>query len=174
MVVRRLSKFDPGKDAMQKLATIVVYAMLINVFFVLMEFFTVYYSAIPSHTKSLTFLWFGLAEEGGTAVHRQLVPYMWTAAVLGFGGIAVLLAPRLRAREGWLAVACAMIFVATWIDKGIGLIVGGFTPSPLETITDYAPTLPEIMITVGVYGIGALVLTLLYKIAISVKEKAEA
>jgi len=67
-----------------------------------------------------------------------------------------------------------MIFVATWIDKGIGLIVGGFTPSPLETITDYAPTLPEIMITVGVYGIGALVLTLLYKIAISVKEKAEA
>ena len=34
LIVRKLTKFDPGKEAIQKLAEIVTYAMLLNVFFV--------------------------------------------------------------------------------------------------------------------------------------------
>ena len=62
-------------------------------------------------------------------------------------------------------------FTGTWIDKGMGLVVGGFTPNPFERVTEYWPTFPEVMITIGVYATGFLVLTILYKIAVSVKEE---
>jgi molybdopterin-containing oxidoreductase family membrane subunit len=51
--------------------------------------------------------------------------------------------------------------------------VTGFIPSPLEKITDYSPTGPEILITVGVWAMGLLVLTILYKVALSVKVEME-
>jgi Ni/Fe-hydrogenase subunit HybB-like protein len=41
----------------------------------------------------------------------------------------------------------------------------------LHQVNEYVPTIPEIGITIGVYAIGALVLTLLYKMAVSVKEE---
>ena len=44
-------------------------------------------------------------------------------------------------------------------------------PSPLEKITEYWPTIPEALITLAVWAIGFLVLTVLYKIAVSVKEE---
>ena len=65
-----------------------------------------------------------------------------------------------------------MVFISTWIDKGLGLVVGGLAITPLETITGYAPTLIEIAVSLGIYAVGALVLTLLYKIAVSIKEEA--
>jgi hypothetical protein len=48
-------------------------------------------------------------------------------------------------------------------------VVTGFIPNPLEKVVEYAPTAPEIFIALGVWATGFLVLTLLYKIAISVK-----
>ncbi|MCK7466763.1 MAG: hypothetical protein MZU91_00515 [Desulfosudis oleivorans] len=38
-------------------------------------------------------------------------------------------------------------------------------------MTEYWPTLAETSITLGVWGIGFLVLTILYKIAVSIKEE---
>lgn len=170
LIVRKVSKFDPGREAIQKLATIVVYAMIINVFFVLLECFTAYYSGIPGHTHGLQYLFFGYKQGGET--YASLVPWMWFAAVLAVVGIGILLSPR-RRNEGILAVACVAIFVATWIDKGLGLLMGGFAITPLEGVTEYAPTVPEILISLGVYGVGALILTLLYKIAVSIKEEPQ-
>ena len=69
------------------------------------------------------------------------------------------------------AVACAAVFISTWIDKGLGLVVGGFIPNPFERITEYWPTLPEVVITVGIWALGFFVITILYKIAVSVKEE---
>ena len=40
LIIKRVTKFDAGQEAIQKLVTIVAYAALINVFFVLLEFFT--------------------------------------------------------------------------------------------------------------------------------------
>jgi molybdopterin-containing oxidoreductase family membrane subunit len=167
LVVRRFSKFDPGRQAIQNLAVIVVYAAIINVFFVLLEFFTAYYSGVPGHRHGLQYLFFGF--EG----HAPLVPWMWLAALLAAAAILILLSPNKRQNETLLAIACGMVFVSTWIDKGLGLIMGGFAITPLETVATYRPTLPEVLISVGVYAIGALILTLLYKIAISVKEEPE-
>jgi Ni/Fe-hydrogenase subunit HybB-like protein len=84
-----------------------------------------------------------------------------------------LINPRTRKDETLLAIACACVFVSLWIEKGLGLVVTGFIPSPLEKITEYSPTGPEVLITLGVWGAGLLVLTVLYKIAITVREEIE-
>lgn len=164
LLIRRVTKFDPGKAAIEKLAVIVTYAMIVNIFFVLMEFFTGFYSQSPGHMEALSYLFFGLDGFG------RLVPFMWVAAVLGIGAVIALLFPQVKKDERKLALAAAAIFIATWIDKGLGLVVGGFTPNPLGHVTEYSPTLPEIAITLGVYAIGLLLLTLLYKVAVGVRE----
>jgi len=167
-VVRNLTRFDPGKEPIQKLAQIVCYAMILNVFFALLEVFTAFYSQIPSHMHSLEYLFVGL--EG----HGRLVPFMWTAVVLAVAGIVLLIIPSTRRNEKTLAVAAAAVFAAAWIDKGMGLVVGGFVPNPFEKVVEYAPTPPELLITLGVWAVGFFVLTVLYKIAISVKEELAA
>ena len=165
LIIKRVTKFDAGKEAIQKLATIVTYAALINVFFVLLEFFTSYYSNIPGHMHTLDYLFFGLHG------HGQLVPWMRVSTIFGIIAIVMFLVPATRKREDTLAIACILIFLSLWIDKGIGLVIGGFVPSPLEEITAYYPSFQEIMITLGVWATGAFILTVLFKIALAVKEE---
>ena len=83
--------------------------------------------------------------------------------------IILLVPPVTRRNEGILTVACVLTVIGTWIDKGFGLVVGGFVPNPLERITEYWPTVPEALITLGVWATGFLIICLLYKVATSVK-----
>ena len=168
LIVRKFTKFDPGKEQIRTLGIIIAYAMIINVFFFLLEIFTAFYSGIPGHQHSIVYLFFGL--EG----HGKLVPWMWTAAVLAFIALILLIVPGTRRREDTLVVACIAVIISTWIDKGFGLIIGGFIPNPFERVFEYYPTLPEIGISIGVWATGFFVLTVLYKIAISVKEEVAA
>jgi len=165
LIVRKVTKFDPGKEQIRTLAVIVTYAMIINVFFFLLELFTAFYSQIPGHMHPFVFLFKGL--EG----HGNLAPWMWMATAFAIVSLILLIVPATRRNEGTLAVACAILIVATWIDKGLGLIVAGFTPTPFETVTEYWPTTPEMLITIGVWATGFFVLTILYKIVVSVKEE---
>jgi molybdopterin-containing oxidoreductase family membrane subunit len=160
-----VSSFDPGKEAIQTLAKIVTYAIIINVFFLLLEIFTVFYSGIEEHMQHFKYLYIGLY--GKTA----LVPFMWVSVFLAITAILLLLIPRTRKRESTLIIACIAVFVSIWIEKGMGMVVTGFIPSPLDKITEYMPTFPEILITIGVYGIGLFVLSILYKIVISIRER---
>lgn len=164
MVIRKLTRFDVGSEPIQKLAIIVTYAMLVNIFFVLMEVFTVFYSGIPEHTEHFKFLFVGLQGKA------PLVPWMWTSMGLAAVAIFLLLVPRYRKNETVLAVTCVMVFVSLWIDKGLGLIIGGFTPSPLGVVTSYVPTAPELAIVAGIWAVGFLMITVFYKIALSVRE----
>ncbi len=168
LIVRKVSNFDPGKEQIRTLGGIIAYAMILNVFFFLLELFTAFYSHIPEHMRPLIFLFKGL--EG----HGRLAPWMWTAAIFAFISLLLLIIPSTRRNEDTLLIACISVIIATWIDKGLGLIIGGFTPNPFGRITDYWPTKPEVMISIGVYAVGFLVLTLLYKMAISVKEEVGA
>jgi len=165
LVLRKVTKFDIGREALQKLAVIVCYATIINVFFLLVEFFTTFYSNIPEHMNHFLYLLFGL---DGKAT---LVPWMWASIILAVAAIVLLVNPRTRKRESILAISCAMIFVSVWIDKGLGLVVPGFIPSQVGEVVEYFPSLPEALITVGTWAFGMLVLTVLYKIVISVREE---
>ena len=87
--------------------------------------------------------------------------------------IALLIFPKVRENEKWLGLACAMVFIGTWIDKGMGIINGGFVPNMFEQVHEYIPTIPELLITMGVYTTGAIMLTVFYKVAIEVKAEVE-
>lgn len=163
--IRKFTKFDPGWEAMQTLAKIVCWAIIANLFFFVCECFVVFYSGIPSHMAHLQYLLFGYHG------YHALVPWMWSGFILMGLGAIFLIIPKLRNNETLLPVTCAMIFIGAWIDKGLGMISGGFVPSPLHHVTEYAPTGKEIMITLAVYATGFLVLTILYKLATTVKEE---
>jgi molybdopterin-containing oxidoreductase family membrane subunit len=167
LLLRHFTKFDAGKVAIQKMAVIVTYAMTINVFFVLVELFTGLYSEIPHHVEAFQYLFLGLHG------HDALAPWMWVGEALTVTCVALLLVPAARRREKLLAFLCAGVIVAIWIEKGVTMVITGFVPTPFGHITDYSPTLPEISITIGVYGIGFLVLTLCYKVVLSVRERLE-
>ena len=98
---------------------------------------------------------------------------MRASVVMGLVGIALLFYSRKVQSDGQLALACILIFIAFWIDKGLGLVLGGFVPSPLEHITEYYPTAIELGVTAGVWATGFFILTVLYKVAISVKLEGE-
>ena len=169
LLVRRVSKFDPdpGVGAIQSLVKIVTYAMIANVFFYGLELFTAFYSNIPEAKAPLKYLFVGL--EG----HTRLVLFIWTATILAFVGIGLLLFPSTRKNDKILSLALVAIIVANWIDKGMGLVIGGFIPNPFDRVTEYVITYTEISVTLGVYAIGILLLTILYKVAISVREQKD-
>ena len=167
ILVRKVSNFDAGDKAIQKLTTIVTYAAIINIFFVGLEVFVAFYSNIPGHMHTFQYLFAGL--EG----HNNLVSMMWVSTILGFVAVILLLIPGQKKKEGVLIFICIAIFISLWIDKGIGLILGGFVPSPMEHVTEYSPTLVEILVILGVYGIGLLILTVLYKTALAIKTRNE-
>ncbi len=167
-IVRKVTKFDPGIKAMQTLMKIITYALIANVFFFLCEVFTVFYSKIPSHMAHLNYLFFGHGDKAA------LVPFMWTSMFLMFSAIGFLVVPKIRNNEKYMPFLCIMVFIGTWIDKGMGMIAGGFVPNAMHSYTEYTPTPLEILITVGVYATGFLVLTILFKIATKVKEEVNA
>jgi molybdopterin-containing oxidoreductase family membrane subunit len=141
------------------------YAMLISVFFVGLEFFTDFYSNIPDHMSTLRYMFVGLHG------HNNLVPVSWLFAILALAGVVLLLHPNIRKNDSLLLAASACVFFSMYIEKGIDLIVAGFIPNPLDQIREYAPSIPELMIVLGIWATGFFILTVLYKIAVSVKEE---
>ena len=173
LILKRVANFDAGKDAINKMVTIIIYAAIANMFFVCLEFFVGFYSQIPGHKHTLQYLFFGLEHHGH--VYNNLVPFMWAFVVLFFVGVALLSHPYTRkGNDLWLGIGAASIFLAFWLDKGIGFVLGGFVPTPTHEIVEYYPTINELFITLGVWATGFFILTILYKIAIDVEHEIEA
>jgi len=165
LALRRMTDYDVGEGAIRKLSVIMTYAMAINVFFVLVETFTVFYAKVPEHIEHFEFLYTNIA--GG----YSLAQWMWISATSAIAALAILLTPAWRNRM--LPLGCVLVFVSLWLEKGLGLIVGGFEPSPLGAVTRYVPTLPEWSIVAGIWAVGALLITVFYKITLSVRKEAK-
>jgi len=165
MIIKKVSAFDPGTVAVQMLAKIATYALIIHLFFIGLEFFTAFYSGIPGHMLSLEYLYIGL--DG----HAELVPVMWLSSILAVVGLVLLLTPASRKNEKTLMWAAMAVFFSIWLDKGFCFVVSGFVPNPFERVTGYWPTFNEFLVAAGCWSIGFLVLTILYKIVISVREE---
>ncbi|MCX5819533.1 MAG: polysulfide reductase NrfD [Deltaproteobacteria bacterium] len=166
LILKRFTRFDAGGKAIQTLAKIVAYALATSIFFVLVELFTTFYGQIPGHMDHFRYLFTGL--EG----HHTIANWMTVSALAACVSLVLLILPQARQKEPLLALACCGVFLSLWIEKGLGLVVTGFVPSPLLAITDYTPTGPEIAITIGVWALGLLLLTIFYKIFISVRTEA--
>jgi Ni/Fe-hydrogenase subunit HybB-like protein len=174
LIMKRVANFDAGKEAISKLTTIIMYAAIINAFFVCLEFFVGYYSNIPGHMYSLEYLFFGLEHNGH--VYNNLVPVMWTSVLLCFGGLGIFAYMKISkvSTDLMVGIGCGMIFFALWLDKGLGFVLGGLVINPLHEIVEYYPTANEIGITLGIWATGFLLVTVLYKIAVSVEHEVEA
>jgi len=174
LIMKRVANFDAGREAINKLTTIIMYAALINAFFVLLEFFVGFYSNIPGHKHSLEYLFFGIEHHG--VMYNNLVPFMWGSVFLCFGGLGLFAYMKIKdtGTDLMIGIGCAMIFIALWLDKGLGFVMGGLAITPLEEIVEYYPTANEIGITLGIWAAGFLIVTLLYKIAVDVEHEIEA
>ena len=168
LLIKKIARFDAGKKAVHTLALIVAYALIANLFFLVCEVFVVFYSGIPSHVDHIKYLYVGLHG------HDALVPWMWTSIACMILAVILLVVPVTRKNSILLPFSCILVVAGTWIDKALGMIAGGFVPNPFHTYHEYVPTLQELMITLGVYAIGMLILTVLFKIAVTIKEEVNA
>ena len=154
--------YEIDAGAFRKLAMITTVAAQVNLIMLGSEIFTEFY--FPTHhVQSAQYLFFGM--DG----HNALVPWIWTALTLNVGATVVLTIHPLRERRYWLLGACATLFVAVWIEKGMGLVVPGFVPSPLGEIVEYSPTWVEIGVTLGIWAMGLFILTVLVKVALPIE-----
>ena len=146
--------------SLMTLRSIVQVAMLINVFLLLNEVFKEFYSK-SKNVSSATYLFFGL--DG----HHALVPWIWTAVAFNLIAMVLLVLPISRSLK-WLDVACVLSIVGIWIEKGMGLVVPGFIPTPLGEIVEYSPSLNETLVCVGIWAFGILAYTLFLRMAVPI------
>ncbi len=159
-VIKASTGYPVSDKAISTLKGIITIALGINMFLLGSEVFTEFYTG-SSHSVSAQYLFFGLHG------HSALVPWIWTAIVLNTLALVALLTPLSRRR--WvLNAACVAMIIGIWIEKGMGLIVPAFVPSPLGEIVEYAPTVNEILICTGIWAIGLLIYTILVRITIPV------
>lgn len=173
LIMKRIAHFDAGKEAINKITTIIMYAAIINAFFVCLEFFVGWYSNIPGHKHSLEYLFFGLEHNGH--VYNNLVPFMWTSVLFCFLGLGIFAYMKITktGNDLMIGVACALTFIALWLDKGLGFVMGGLVVNPLNEIVEYYPTANEIAVSLGIWATGILLVTVLYKIAVKVEHEVE-
>jgi molybdopterin-containing oxidoreductase family membrane subunit len=161
--LKRFARFDAGAAALEKLSVVVMYATATVVVMELSEFFTSFYAGIPSHMHSLEYLFFGL--DG----YHALTPLMWVYVFLLLSALFIMLRPNLRNGAKTRLVGCAAVFFAMMIEKGLALTVAGFIPNPFGRVTEYVPTWSELIVMVGVWATGAFLISLFYRLVISVK-----
>ncbi len=161
LIVRKVSKVEIDNKAIFKIAELVAYAMGINLFLLAAEFFKEFYSG-SIHLAPMKYLYFGLHG------HNGLVPWMWAAMIFNVTAFFLFLSPKTRENMFTLVIACVLIIIGVYIEKGMGLTVPGFVPGTLGEIYEYAPTFVEKAVTVGVWATGALIYTLLMKFAIPI------
>ena len=93
---------------------------------------------------------------------------MWAAMLFNVTAFFLFLRPKTRENFLTLNIACVLIIIGVYIEKGMGLSIPGFVPGTLGEIYEYSPTFIEKAVTVGVWATGALIYTLLMKFAIPV------
>ncbi len=55
-----------------------------------------------------------------------------------------------------------------YIEKGIALIIPGFTPDQLGQVYEYVPSATELRVAAGAFGVGFLLFTLMVKVSVAI------
>ncbi len=157
-LIRRFSEMTVEDDTIHKLALVVTVAAQVTLVMLLSELFTEFYRD-THHGQSARYLYFGL--DG----HYRLVPWIWTSIGLNVAATVARSLHRVRRHLPSLYVACAALFVAIEIEKGMGTIIPGFIPEPWGNIVEYSPTWVEWTVSLGILAVGCFVFTVLAKVA---------
>jgi molybdopterin-containing oxidoreductase family membrane subunit len=159
-VIRRVTDYRITDRALLTLRSIVQVSMLINVFLLFNELFKEFYTR-TSHVASSSYLFFGLHG------YHALVPWIWIAIVFNAISMFLLVLPVSKSLK-YLNVACALAIIGIWIEKGMGLVVPGFIPSPLGEMVEYTPTMNETLVCLGIWAFGFLAYTIFLRMSIPI------
>jgi Ni/Fe-hydrogenase subunit HybB-like protein len=146
--------------ALMTLRGIVQVSMLINVFLLVNEVFKEFYSG-NLHVASSKYLFVGLHG------YHALVPWIWTAIAFNLTAMVLLLLPVSRSLR-WLNLTCVLCIVGIWIEKGMGLVIPGFIPTPLGEMVEYWPSLNETLVCFGIWAFGLLCYTVFLRMAVPI------
>lgn len=161
LIIRNNTRFWVDDSAIKLLTTIVQFCLGIAIFLTMSEVVVELY-ARTEHANGLYYLMFGLHGLTG------LVPWFWSSVVLMIVAFVMLFMPSFRNDFNKLQIPCTMAFAGIWIEKGMGLIVPGYIPSPIGEVTEYHPSFVEWLLTLGIWAFGFFILTILLKGAIGV------
>lgn len=161
-VIRKFTDFNVEDKTIKKIAMVVTVAAQINLIMLISELFKEFY-APTHHSESAYYLYFGLHGKS------KLVPWIWTAISMNVIATVTLTFHKLRNNLTILYMACGLLFLAIWIEKGFGLIVPGFIPGPWGKIAEYFPTLIEVGVTIGIWAMGAFIFSILARTGIAIE-----
>ncbi len=159
-IIERYTSYHVPRQALMTLRNIIIVALTINVFLLISELFTEFYAG-SAHIASTRYLYFGLHG------YHALVPWIWTSLAMSTTALIILYLPLARSLR-YLNLACVLLIVGIWIEKGMGLIVPAFIPTPLGEIVEYTPTLNEGLVCLGIWAFGLLLYTIFVRITIPV------
>ena len=160
-ILKKTTTFEIKDEAIWKIAELMAYAMFINLFFFAAEVFKEVYSD-TEHLVHLNYLFQGV---GG---NRDMVLYGWASLIISIIAFLLFLIPATRKNVITLNIGAVLIWLGVYIEKGIALLIPGFTPDVLGQIYIYRPSLVELKVSTGIFAIGFLIFTLLTKIAIAI------
>lgn len=161
-VLREFAGFKTPKEVMRLLSLIIAVALQVNLAMLLSEVFVELY-APTYHSSSARYLFFGLHG------HDALVPWITTAIGMELIAVVILSVRRLRMQRVLLGIACVFCVIGVWIEKGMGLLIPGFVPTPLGEILEYTPSYTETVVSLSIWALGVLIFTLLAKPTIAIQ-----
>jgi molybdopterin-containing oxidoreductase family membrane subunit len=160
-ILQRTTRIEIKNEAIWKIAELMAYAMFLNLFLFGAEIFKEFYSG-THHMEHSQYLYRGLHG------YNALVPFAWISVLASFVAFVLFLVPATRKNFVTLNLGCLLIYAGVYIEKGMALVIPGFTPSTLGEIFVYTPTMTEVRIGAAIFSIGFLVFTLLCKVAVPI------
>lgn len=160
-ILRKITKFEIKDEAIFRIAELMVYAMFIYLFFTIAELFKEFYSG-TEHILYWKYLLFGIGE------NREIVFYSWSSIIMGCAAFVLFLIPKTRKNLITLNIGAVLIYASVYVEKGIALIIPGFTPDVLGQIYVYTPSMTEIRTATLIFALGSLLFTFIVKVAIAI------
>jgi len=159
-ILDKVTDYHLPDKAITTLKRIIAAALAINMFLLVCEVFTEFYTD-SMHGVSARYLFFGLHG------HTALVPWIWTSVALTTMALGIFWLPMTQSLR-WMNVACVMLIIGIWIEKGMGLIIPGFVPTPLGEIVEYTPTLNETIVCFGIWAFGLMLYSIFVRVTVPV------
>ncbi|MEZ4743358.1 MAG: NrfD/PsrC family molybdoenzyme membrane anchor subunit [Bdellovibrionota bacterium] len=163
-IIPKVTDFNIERSVLKTLKAMLAVTIPINLFLFGSELFKEFYTD-STHSASAHYLLFGLHG------HAMISPYIWASILFTCIGGTVFLSPSLKKKDTLCVVASVLIVVGVWIEKGMGLVIPGFIPTPLGDLVEYAPSLHEFFVCAGIWATGCFLFTIFSKVAIAIESK---
>jgi len=160
-ILKKTTTFEIKDEAIWKIAELMAYAMFLNLFFFFSEVFKEVYSD-SEHIVHFKYLFLGIGE------NRDIVLYGWLSVIISIIAFLLFLIPKTRTNIVTLNIGAVLIWFGVYIEKGIALLIPGFTPDVLGQIYVYRPSPAELRTAVAIFSVGFLIFTLLTKVAVAI------